>query len=109
MPKLYSCKFSGTNYRAVLLTAVLIGHRSGSLAPRTEFAPEKEPHAETRRIFILGPERVPLLRTLYLALATSCRVAADFGSGEGFTTQDVIPSPCNIIGRRGGFWVRRGG
>ena len=83
MPKLYSCKFSGTNYRAVLLTAVLIGHRSGSLAPRTEFAPEKEPHAETRRI--LGPE-----------------------SREGSTTQDVIPSPCNIMSRRGGFWVRRG-
>ena len=42
MPKLYSCKFSGTKYGAVLVTAVLIGHRSGSLAPRTEFAPERE-------------------------------------------------------------------
>ena len=24
-------------------------------------------------------------------------VAADFGSGEGFATQNVIPSPCNIM------------
>ena len=84
MPKLYSCKFSGTNYRAVLVTAVLIGHRSGSLAPRTEFAPERE------------------------NVRTPCRDAADFGSREGSTTQDVIPSPCNIMSRRGGFWVRRG-
>ena len=36
----------------------------------------------------------------YSEPAGSSRHAADFGSGEGFANQNVIPSPCTIMAER---------
>ena len=36
----------------------------------------------------------------HVSAPSSIMHAADFGSGEGFATQNVMPSPCNIMSRR---------